>query len=225
MLKPDRVIYELTCERLGVRPEEAISLDEMQEFVDGARADSAGGSPAGGCSGSTGPTSQAEGRARDHAPERALKGSETTTKPLTRGFAAGPGGGRRPRGRGRPGRRGVAGLAAKARRDLSHGVRPHLGGGRVRGVSLRGGRAGPVPAHRRPLLVPHRPTARACERAGSRNGRDGRDGERRDGSRRHPAVPGRPCGGHRRGSGPACPGSGSGRSSPRDAAPSAMSTP
>ena len=102
----------------------------------------------------------------------------------------------------RPGRRGVAGLLARAGRDLSHGVRPHLGGRCVRGVSLRGGRAGPVPAHRRSLLVPHRPPARASERAGSRNGPDGRDGERRDEVRRHPAVPGRPCGGHRRGRGP-----------------------
>ena len=57
---------------------------------------------------------------------------------------------------------------------------------------------GPYLLIRRSLLVPHRPPARASERAGARNGPDGRDGERRDEVRRHPAVPGRPCGGHRR---------------------------
>jgi len=38
MSKPDRRIYELTCERLGVRPEEMIFLDDNEWAVDGARA-------------------------------------------------------------------------------------------------------------------------------------------------------------------------------------------
>jgi len=38
MSKPDRRIYELTCERLGVRPEEMIFLDDTEWAVDGARA-------------------------------------------------------------------------------------------------------------------------------------------------------------------------------------------
>jgi len=38
MSKPDRRIYELTCERFGVRPEEMIFLDDTEWAVDGARA-------------------------------------------------------------------------------------------------------------------------------------------------------------------------------------------
>jgi putative hydrolase of the HAD superfamily len=37
-LKPDRRIYELVCDRLGVALEEAILLDDVQANVDGARA-------------------------------------------------------------------------------------------------------------------------------------------------------------------------------------------
>ncbi|WP_205862443.1 HAD-IA family hydrolase [Planosporangium thailandense] len=37
MSKPDPRIYELTCGRLGVRPEEAIFLDDVEPFVDAAR--------------------------------------------------------------------------------------------------------------------------------------------------------------------------------------------
>jgi epoxide hydrolase-like predicted phosphatase len=37
MSKPDRRIYELTCERLGVRPGETIFLDDVDWAVDGAR--------------------------------------------------------------------------------------------------------------------------------------------------------------------------------------------
>jgi putative hydrolase of the HAD superfamily len=36
--KPDPRIYELTCERLGVRPEEAVFVDDTEAMVDGARA-------------------------------------------------------------------------------------------------------------------------------------------------------------------------------------------
>ena len=36
--KPDRRIYELTCERLGVQPAEMIFLDDHQRPVAGARA-------------------------------------------------------------------------------------------------------------------------------------------------------------------------------------------
>jgi putative hydrolase of the HAD superfamily len=36
--KPDRRIYERTCERLGVRPEEAVFLDDVEAYVEGARA-------------------------------------------------------------------------------------------------------------------------------------------------------------------------------------------
>lgn len=35
--KPDRAIYELLCERLGVQPEEVIFLDDVGEAVDAAR--------------------------------------------------------------------------------------------------------------------------------------------------------------------------------------------
>ena len=35
--KPDRRVYALTCERLSVRPEEAVLLDDVQACVDGAR--------------------------------------------------------------------------------------------------------------------------------------------------------------------------------------------
>lgn len=35
--KPDRRIYELTCERLGVRPDETIFLDDAEPCVSGAR--------------------------------------------------------------------------------------------------------------------------------------------------------------------------------------------
>ena len=35
--KPDRRIYELTCERLEVRPEEVIFLDDVEAYVAGAR--------------------------------------------------------------------------------------------------------------------------------------------------------------------------------------------
>jgi epoxide hydrolase-like predicted phosphatase len=38
VIKPDRRIYELVCDRLGVAPEEAILLDDVQANVDGARA-------------------------------------------------------------------------------------------------------------------------------------------------------------------------------------------
>ena len=34
--KPDREIYQLICERLGVLPEEAIFIDDKDEYVDGA---------------------------------------------------------------------------------------------------------------------------------------------------------------------------------------------
>src|SRR6266511_579138 len=37
MSKPDRRIYELTCDRLAVRPDEAIFLDDVAECVDAAR--------------------------------------------------------------------------------------------------------------------------------------------------------------------------------------------
>jgi putative hydrolase of the HAD superfamily len=37
MIKPDRRIYELTCERLGVQPEVMIFLDDVELAVDGAR--------------------------------------------------------------------------------------------------------------------------------------------------------------------------------------------
>lgn len=36
--KPDPRIYHLACERLAVRPEEAIFLDDVEAFVEGARA-------------------------------------------------------------------------------------------------------------------------------------------------------------------------------------------
>jgi putative hydrolase of the HAD superfamily len=36
--KPDPRIYRLTCDRLGVRPEEMIFLDDVPESVEGARA-------------------------------------------------------------------------------------------------------------------------------------------------------------------------------------------
>ena len=35
--KPDRRVYLLTCERLSVRPEEAVLLDDVQTCVDGAQ--------------------------------------------------------------------------------------------------------------------------------------------------------------------------------------------
>ena len=38
MQKPERRIYELTCERLGVRPEEVVFLDDAEVCVAGARA-------------------------------------------------------------------------------------------------------------------------------------------------------------------------------------------
>lgn len=38
MLKPDPGIYALSCERLGVLPEEAVFLDDKPPFVAGARA-------------------------------------------------------------------------------------------------------------------------------------------------------------------------------------------
>jgi glucose-1-phosphatase len=38
MAKPDRKIYALTCERIGVRPQEAVFLDDTQACVDGAAA-------------------------------------------------------------------------------------------------------------------------------------------------------------------------------------------
>ncbi|GII58628.1 haloacid dehalogenase [Planotetraspora thailandica] len=37
MSKPDRRIYELTCERLGVLPEETVFLDDVEAYVEGAR--------------------------------------------------------------------------------------------------------------------------------------------------------------------------------------------
>jgi epoxide hydrolase-like predicted phosphatase len=37
MSKPDRRIYELTCERLGVQPEEMIFVDDVAPIVDAAR--------------------------------------------------------------------------------------------------------------------------------------------------------------------------------------------
>jgi len=36
MAKPDPRIYRLTCERLGVRPKQAVFLDDQADFVDGA---------------------------------------------------------------------------------------------------------------------------------------------------------------------------------------------
>jgi putative hydrolase of the HAD superfamily len=36
--KPDPRIYRLTCRRLGVRPAEAVFLDDAEPAVDGARA-------------------------------------------------------------------------------------------------------------------------------------------------------------------------------------------
>ena len=36
MAKPDPRIYQLTCERLGVRPDQAVFLDDRADFVDGA---------------------------------------------------------------------------------------------------------------------------------------------------------------------------------------------
>lgn len=36
--KPEGRIYELTCARLGVRPEEAVFLDDVEAYVAGARA-------------------------------------------------------------------------------------------------------------------------------------------------------------------------------------------
>ncbi|NRQ35921.1 HAD family phosphatase [Nonomuraea sp. NN258] len=38
MTKPDPAIYLLTCERLGVRPEETVFLDDVEPYVAGARA-------------------------------------------------------------------------------------------------------------------------------------------------------------------------------------------
>lgn len=38
MRKPDRRIYALTCERLGVEPEESLFLDDVEEHVAAARA-------------------------------------------------------------------------------------------------------------------------------------------------------------------------------------------
>jgi epoxide hydrolase-like predicted phosphatase len=38
LLKPDPAIYRVACERLGVRPQEALLLDDLQANVDGARA-------------------------------------------------------------------------------------------------------------------------------------------------------------------------------------------
>jgi len=38
MAKPDRRIYTLTCERLGVRPEETVFLDDSEWAVEAARA-------------------------------------------------------------------------------------------------------------------------------------------------------------------------------------------
>ena len=38
MQKPEQRIYELTCERLGVRPEEVVFLDDAEVCVAGARA-------------------------------------------------------------------------------------------------------------------------------------------------------------------------------------------
>ncbi|MEO5877222.1 MAG: HAD-IA family hydrolase [Streptosporangiaceae bacterium] len=37
LLKPDPLIYELACSRLGVRPEEVIFLDDTPAAVEGAR--------------------------------------------------------------------------------------------------------------------------------------------------------------------------------------------
>jgi HAD superfamily hydrolase (TIGR01509 family) len=37
MSKPDPRIYELTCERLGVRPEEMIFLDDVPLFTEAAQ--------------------------------------------------------------------------------------------------------------------------------------------------------------------------------------------
>jgi HAD superfamily hydrolase (TIGR01509 family) len=36
MSKPDRRIYQLTCDRLGVCPEQMIFLDDRAEYVDAA---------------------------------------------------------------------------------------------------------------------------------------------------------------------------------------------
>ena len=36
MAKPDPRIYRLTCDRLGVRPEQAVFLDDQPDFVEGA---------------------------------------------------------------------------------------------------------------------------------------------------------------------------------------------
>jgi epoxide hydrolase-like predicted phosphatase len=37
MIKPDPRIYALACERLGVRPEQAVLVDDSEDFVVGAR--------------------------------------------------------------------------------------------------------------------------------------------------------------------------------------------
>jgi putative hydrolase of the HAD superfamily len=36
MIKPEREIYELTAEKLGVLPEECVMIDDVREFCDGA---------------------------------------------------------------------------------------------------------------------------------------------------------------------------------------------
>jgi putative hydrolase of the HAD superfamily len=37
MVKPDRRVYELTCEQLGITPAEAVMLDNWEVSIDGAR--------------------------------------------------------------------------------------------------------------------------------------------------------------------------------------------
>ena len=37
MTKPDRRVFELACERLKVRPEEAVMVDDIQRHYDGAK--------------------------------------------------------------------------------------------------------------------------------------------------------------------------------------------
>jgi putative hydrolase of the HAD superfamily len=36
--KPERRIYELTCERLGARPDEVVFVDDAEAYIEGARA-------------------------------------------------------------------------------------------------------------------------------------------------------------------------------------------
>ena len=37
MKKPDREIYEITLKKLGSKPEQAIFIDDKQEYINGAK--------------------------------------------------------------------------------------------------------------------------------------------------------------------------------------------